>query len=101
MYNNAPYLEALAEWGRIAEAEDVSTAALAYRWVCYHSALKPELGDGRVLGGRLPQLGELFEALDQGCLSEKAAKSIQGLWEKLKPNVRNVDNLEAMVGART
>lgn len=96
IYNNEPYLAANDEWRRIADEEGVSRAALGYRWVCYHSALKPELGDGMVIGGRISQLEDTFKALSQGPLSAKASKRIQDLWEKLQPHVKYANNLEAM-----
>ncbi|TVY80896.1 Oxidoreductase sirO [Lachnellula suecica] len=97
MYNNGPYLVAHAEWGRIAKEESITRAALAYRWMNFHSALKTEFGDGMLLGGRLPQLEEAFEALDQGPLSDSATESIQKLWEKLQPHVKYAHNLEAQI----
>jgi aflatoxin B1 aldehyde reductase len=103
MYNNGPYLEAHDEWGNIAYDEVVTRAALAYRWMYYHSTLKSELGDGVLLGGRLLQLEETFEAFDQGPLSEKTTKSIQKLWEKLQPHDKYSNNLKAgaVVAARS
>ena len=53
IYNNEPHLKALDVWARTAEDEGMSWATLGYRWVCYHSALKPELGDGMIIGGRI------------------------------------------------
>jgi len=96
MYNNEPYLEAHAEWGRIASEEGVSRLELAYRWMYYHSSLKAELGDGILLGGRLGQLEETFHSISQGPLAEKAVERIHLLWEKLHPHVNYIDNLGAM-----
>jgi aflatoxin B1 aldehyde reductase len=42
MYAKETLLDALDEWGHIAKAAGVSKAALAYRWIAYHSALKAE-----------------------------------------------------------
>jgi aflatoxin B1 aldehyde reductase len=33
-------LQALDEWGHIASDVDISKAALSYRWITFHSALK-------------------------------------------------------------
>ncbi|TVY90233.1 Oxidoreductase [Lachnellula willkommii] len=101
MYNNEPYLQAHEEWGKIADDEGVTRAALAYRWVNYHSALKAESGDGIVLGGRLSHMNQAFEAIDQGPLSKKTAESIENLWEKLKPRVKYADNLAANLAVRS
>jgi aflatoxin B1 aldehyde reductase len=96
MYNNEPYLEAQDEWGRIAKEENVSRSELAFRWMCYHSSLKAELGDGITIGGRLAQLEGIFESVNQGPLSEQAVEKIQELWEKLQPHVKYLHNLQAM-----
>jgi aflatoxin B1 aldehyde reductase len=96
MYNNEPFLEAQDEWGRIAEEEHVTKMELAYRWMCYHSSLKAEFGDGVIIGGRLEQLEETIESVHRGELSEHAVKKIQELWEKLQPNVKYLHNLQAM-----
>ncbi|KAK9384511.1 Aldo/keto reductase [Lipomyces mesembrius] len=45
LYNKASLLEALAEWGDIASAAAISTPALAYRWIAFHSALTATNGD--------------------------------------------------------
>lgn len=39
LYNHETNFKALEEWGKIAEDEGVTRAALAYRWVVYHSIL--------------------------------------------------------------
>ncbi|RDW62444.1 hypothetical protein BP6252_11877 [Coleophoma cylindrospora] len=95
IYNNEPYLEANEEWGRIANEEGISRAALGYRWVCYHSALKAEFGDEMIIGGSISQLEDTFKALDQGPLSQKAAQSIEDLWVKLQPFAKYANNIEA------
>ena len=101
MYNNEPYMEAHEEWGKIADDEGVTQAALAYRWVNYHGALKAKFGDGIVLGGRLSQMKQTFEAIDQGPLSKKTTESIEKLWEKLKPSVKYADNFAANMAVRS
>ncbi|KAN0105861.1 aflatoxin B1 aldehyde reductase member 2 [Hyaloscypha variabilis] len=97
MYNNAPFLDAHDEWGRIANEEGVTRLELAYRWMSYHSSLRAELGDGILLGGRLGQLEETFHAIAKGALSEGAVEKIQKLWVKLEPHVNYIDNLGAMM----
>jgi aflatoxin B1 aldehyde reductase len=97
IYNNENFLDALEEWQRIGHEEGASPAQLAYRWMCYHSSLSAEFGDGILLGGRLPQLEETFESINRGPLSEKAVKGIEVMWEKLQPHVKYTDNLQAMV----
>ena len=96
MYNNEPFLEAHDTWARIAEEEGVTKLELAYRWVCYHSSLKAELGDGVIVGGWAGQFEETFDSISRGPLTEQAVERIQGLWEKLQPNVKYLHNLQAM-----
>jgi hypothetical protein len=52
-----------------------------------------------LFGGRLPQLEESFEALDQGRLSDQAVEKIQELWNNLQPYVKYTHNWEAQVVA--
>jgi len=80
--------------GKTAADEKTTWVALAYRWVYYHSALKPEFGDGMLFGGRLPQLEESFDALNQGNLSGEAIESVQKLWNNLQPRVKYTHNWE-------
>ncbi|KAE9362652.1 aflatoxin B1 aldehyde reductase member 2 [Stipitochalara longipes BDJ] len=96
MYNNKPFLEAHEKWGNIADEEGVTKLELAYRWMCYHSSLSADLGDGILLGGRLGQLEETFHGIAHGPLPEKVVKKIQQLWERLQPHVNYIDNLGAM-----
>jgi len=85
MYVKPSYLEALAEWEQIAKDEGTSKADLAYRWVSYHSPLKPELGDGIIIGAsRLEQLEQTIQGLNKGPLKPETAKAIDAVWEKVK-----------------
>lgn len=99
LYDTPAYLDALEEWEKIADEEDVSKAAMAYRWVNYHSPLKPDFGDGMIIGGRLTQLSQLFQALNDGPLSDSAAGKIEQLWKKLAPHAQFMDNFDAAVAA--
>ena len=69
-------------------AKDASTtkAALAYRWIAYHSALKYENGDAIILGAsKVSQLEESLAAiLNEGPLSEQIAKRIDALWKDVE-----------------
>jgi aflatoxin B1 aldehyde reductase len=99
LYTSPSYLEALDEWGYIASEEGVTKAALAYRWVNYHSHLKAELGDGVIIGASsLKQLEQTLEALEAGPLSDTAIKGIDGIWEKVKPDAL-LDNFQAAFGS--
>jgi aflatoxin B1 aldehyde reductase len=95
MYNNELFLGTHDEWGRIANEENVTRSEFAFRWMCHHSSLKAERGDGITIGGRLAQLGG-YSKYYRGPLSEQAVKKIQELWENLQPHVKYLHNLQAM-----
>ncbi|KAF2723059.1 Aldo/keto reductase [Polychaeton citri CBS 116435] len=85
LYSKPSYLSALSDWSDIATEEGTTQADLAYRWVKYNSPLKAEHGDAIIIGARnLEQLEETLKAIDKGPLSEKAARRIDGVWEKIK-----------------
>jgi len=85
LYSKPALLDALSEWEKIASEAKVSKAAMAYRWVAYHSALKPELGDGIVIGAsKTTQLEETLKTLKDGPLDEKTAAAIAKIWDTVK-----------------
>lgn len=78
-------MQALAEWQAIAEEAGTSKAALAYRWVTYNSILKPEHGDGIILGASaVQQLEETLKSLEQGPLPESVVTKIDRIWKLVK-----------------
>lgn len=85
MYGKETMLDALEEWGKIAEKEGISVAELGYRWARYHSALKGELGDAVIFGANTDdRVKETVAWLERGPLSDDAVKAIDGIWEKIK-----------------
>lgn len=97
LYDKPALREALVKWNQIAEAEGISKAELAYRWVAHHSALS---GDGFVKGeengvifgaSSHEQIEQTVTGLKKGKLSENAVKGIQEIWESVK-EVAPVDN---------
>ena len=85
LYARPKLLAALKKWAQVAQEAGVTQAALSYRWVAYHSALKKDLGDGMIIGASRPaQLEETLKAVEQGPLPEKAVKAIQEIWEEVK-----------------
>ena len=59
--------------------------ALAYRWVTYNSILKPEHGDGIIIGASaVQQLDETLKSLEQGPLPESVVTKIDRIWELVK-----------------
>lgn len=91
LYGKPSLRAALDEWNAIAEAEGVSKAELAYRWVGYNSALT-ESGDAVIFGAsRLAQIEETAKWLKKGGLSEASVDRIEKLWHKVKDEAP-VDN---------
>ena len=85
MYAKPAYLEALSEWEAVAKDAGCSKADLAYRWVTYNSPLKPENGDGIIVGAsNLEQLKQTMEGLKAGPLPEEAVKRIDHLWKTIE-----------------
>lgn len=69
----------------MAEQEGTTKADLAYRWVKYNSALKPEFGDAIIIGATsLEQLEQTLAGIDAGPISDAAAKAIDEIWEGVK-----------------
>jgi aflatoxin B1 aldehyde reductase len=92
MYDKPSLRAALGEWDAIAQAEGVSKAELAYRWVGYNSALKAELGDAVVFGAsQISQIEQTAGGLKKGALSKSAAERIDKIWESVKKDAP-VDN---------
>lgn len=76
----------------------MSKAELAYRWINYHSALKPELGDGVIFGASsLAQIEGTVGFLKKGPLSPKSADAINALWDHVKKDAI-IDNFQALYG---
>lgn len=85
MYNKESLFQAVDEWAEIAKDAGISKAALAYRWITYHSALKKEYGDAVIVGAsKTAQLEETLKAVEDGPLDEGIAKRANDIWEKVK-----------------
>jgi aflatoxin B1 aldehyde reductase len=85
MYAKPAYLAALSEWEVIAKEVGCSKADLAYRWVSYNSPLKPEQGDGIIVGASsLRQFEQTMEGLKAGPLPDEAVKRIDHVWKTIE-----------------
>lgn len=85
MYGKESLYSALDEWGKIAENAGISKAALAYRWVAFHSILKREYGDAVIVGAsKVEQLEESLEAIERGPLDEWIAERASAIWGKVE-----------------
>jgi len=85
MYGKESLYKALDEWGQIAEDAGISKAALAYRWITYHSALKAANGDAVIVGASKPaQLEETLTAVETGPLDAKIAERASAIWKTVE-----------------
>lgn len=95
LYDKPSLRAALGEWNAIAEAEGVSKAELAYRWVGYNSVLKADLGDAVIFGAsKISQIEQTAGGLKKGGLSKSAVERIDKIWESVKKDAP-VDNFGA------
>lgn len=92
LYNRPTLLAALNEWDAIAREAGISRAALAYRFVVFHSSLDATLGDGVVVGASRPaQLKGTLDELRKGRLEPGTVERVQRVWESVKDEAP-VDN---------
>lgn len=94
MYAKPELLDGLSQWQSIADEAGVPRAELAYRWVKYNSALKPEYDDAIIVGSStIDQLKQTLDGLDHGPLPANIVAKIDGFWETIK-HVAPLDNVE-------
>lgn len=99
MYGKESLYQALDEWGQIAKDAGITKAALAYRWITYHSALKAENGDAVIVGAsKSSQLEETLEAVEAGPLNPGIAERANAIWEKVKDEAP-LDNYHSFASA--
>lgn len=97
LYNKPCMLKALAAFVQLSKDTGISQAELAYRWVAHNSQLRPELGDGIIIGARFgPQLEEALNGVKNGRLSVEVAERIDALWEGVKDE-SPLDNFEGFI----
>ena len=78
-------MKALPVWEAIAKEAGISKAALAYRFVTYHSILSPEHGDGIIIGASsTQQLEQTLKSIEDGPLDPAIAKKVDEIWEHVK-----------------
>lgn len=95
-YFKPQMLEGLGKWEELAKIQGVPQAELAYRWVYYHSALKPKAdGDTVIVGASKPEhITQTVEGLKRGPLKPEVVQGIDQVWEIVK-DVAIVNNYEA------
>lgn len=85
LYNKPHLVAALDTWGDAADKANCSRAALAYRWVKYHSCIDAAQGDCIIMGAStVDQVRETLECLNDGPLPSAVVQMIDGIWETVK-----------------
>lgn len=98
MYVKPALLDGLEKWSQLAKAQGIAPGELAYRWVYYHSALKPEKGDFVIAGAsKLSHISATVEGLRRGPLAPEVVKGIDEIWEVVKHDAV-VDNFDDVNG---
>ncbi|KAH0489783.1 hypothetical protein TgHK011_001281 [Trichoderma gracile] len=93
LYYKPSYLKMLEEFATLSQETGLSRSSLAYRWVRYHSALKPEHGDSMILGSvTAQQLEEALVELNKGPLEAAVVEKLDSYWQLIKDDAP-VDNL--------
>jgi len=92
LYNKPSLVQALEAWERLARKAQTTKAALAYRWVVHHSALKSDKGDAVLIGtSGIKQLEETLGFCTDGPLPEIILPEIDKIWQMVKEEAP-VDN---------
>lgn len=86
-YWKQSYFDAVDEIRKACEVEDIPMAEAGYRWLCYHSMMNAEKGDGILLGAsRQEQMIQNMRATKMGPLPQKILDSMDAAWEIAKPD---------------
>ena len=72
LYEKPSLVSTLDRWGSATEETGTTRAAMAYRWVLYHSALQPSGGKGMIIGASsLDQVQQTLDCLRDGHPSKR------------------------------
>jgi aflatoxin B1 aldehyde reductase len=95
MYAKPSHLAYLEEYVKLADESGAGRAGLAYRWVRYHSVLKGEYGDVKIVGASNPErLTEALAQIGKGPLDDWILERLKML-EKTIEDDQPVDNFLA------
>ncbi len=86
-YWKQSYFDAVDEIRRACEEEGIPMVEAAYRWLCNHSELNAEKGDGILLGAsKINQMTQNMEAAKKGALPQSILDAMDDAWEIAKPD---------------
>ncbi|KAJ3865552.1 Aldo/keto reductase [Lentinula novae-zelandiae] len=85
-YWNKHYFEATSAIRAIGDANELSMAEIALRWLCHHSVLKREFGDSVLIGASsLKHVKQNLVDLEKGPLPENVIEALDKGWETVRP----------------
>ena len=86
-YWKQSYFEAVDEIRTVCQTENIPMAEAAYRWLCYHSEMKDNEGDGILIGAsRQEQLLQNIASAGKGPLPIKIIEAMDNAWEIARPD---------------
>ena len=86
-YWKQSYFDAVDEIRRACDAEDIPMVEAAYRWLCNHSCLDANKGDGILLGAsKITQMQQNIDAAQKGKLPQEILDAMDAAWEIAKPD---------------
>jgi len=86
-YWKQSYFDAVDEIRKACEAESIPMAEAGYRWLCNHSCLNAEKGDGILLGAsRITQMEQNMKAAEKVELPQTILDAMDAAWEIAKPD---------------
>ncbi|MBP3728879.1 MAG: aldo/keto reductase [Lachnospiraceae bacterium] len=86
-YWKPSFFEAAAHLTRAAEQEGLSLVEAVLRWLCHHSMLEEDKGDGVILGAsRAAHLEQNLKAAAGGALSRELCEAFREAWEISRPD---------------
>ena len=80
-YWHDSYFAAIDEIESVCEKNDINITEAAYRWLAYHSMLKPERGDGIIIGASCrEQLIQNISYVNKGSLCGNVVQAMEAAW---------------------
>ena len=86
-YWKQSYFDAVDEIRKACELENIPMAEAGYRWLCYHSMMDANQGDGILLGAsRQEQMIQNMASTSKGELPQSIVEAMNNAWEIAKPD---------------
>lgn len=86
-YWKQSYFDAVEHVKSLTDAEGISLAEAAYRWLSVHSCMDGSKGDGIILGAsKIEQMTQNLEALSKGALPAHIVEALDEAWDIARPD---------------